>query len=543
MHRLIPTATVLAVAASITVAGAPAMADGSTINSAGYLTSAGKRGVVDLTGTGTKAEVPGEGPIVVSLGDSYISGEAGRWAGNVIKNLDYVRADALGFKAYNDVAGDEAIKDCHRSRQAEVNFTPAGTTSVNLACSGATARSDYDSKTNTWKPGVDFAQQKVRSGAVGVGQAQLLQNLATANPGRIGFVVLSIGGNDFDFGPIVGACVEGFIAGGPCSKDKKITSKVEEPNISTQRTKIAAAIDRLISAVGDKGASNWSLVVQDYPSPVATSSTIRYGETYNARWREGGCPMYNVDLDWANGTALTNIDRTVREAVDLQLAAHPTQNIQFLELQDALKGHRLCEKNVYPVDQPFGPVYDWESKGAVDSTEWVQSIRALGQVINEAVIWPFKTQESLHPNYWAQLAYQSCLAQAYGDGKTVIGGSCLYGGTGLDKNNRPRMDLVSFASQENPGKVSPAKVRHLKKSRFTKRAVKVRWDAPRGAPAGVQYVYRLKTPKKAWKGWIQAGTSESIVVATPDKGRNRIRVAAKWGTRRGDYRQLSLQGR
>lgn len=253
--------------------------------------------------------------------------------------------------------------------------------------------------------------------------------------------------------------------------------------------------------------------------------------------------MYNVDLDWANGTALTNIDRTVREAVDLQLAAHPTQNIQFLELQDALKAHRLCEKNVYPVDQPFGPVYDWQDKGAVDSTEWVQSIRALGQVINEAVIWPFKTQESLHPNYWAQLAYQSCLAQAYGDGKTVIGGTCLYGGTGLDKNNRPRMDLVSFASQENPGKVSPAKVRHLKKSRFTKRAVKVRWDAPRGAPAGVQYVYRLKTSKKAWKGWIQAGTSESIVVATPDKGRYRIRVAAKWGTRRGDYRQLSLQGR
>ena len=208
-----------------------------------------------------------------------------------------------------------------------------------------------------------------------------------------------------------------------------------------------------------------------------------------------------------------------------------------LNLASAFNGRRLCESGVGLYEETG--VANWQTAGAVDKTEWVNQIRT----VTTAGSSPYYLQESLHPNYWAQLAYQSCLAQAYGDGKTVIGGSCLYGGTGLDKNNRPRMDLVSFASQENPGKVSPAKVRHLKKSRFTKRAVKVRWDAPRGAPAGVQYVYRLKTSKKAWKGWIQAGTSESIVVATPDKGRYRIRVAAKWGTRRGDYRQLSLQGR
>jgi hypothetical protein len=47
-----------------------------------------------------------------------------------------------------------------------------------------------------------------------------------------------------------------------------------------------------------------------------------------------------------------------------------------------------------------------------------------GQVVHsDIVIWPFKTQESLHPNYWAQLAYQSCLTQAYGDGTAVIGGT------------------------------------------------------------------------------------------------------------------------
>ena len=504
MHRSVPAAAAIAMAASVTVAVAPASADGSTINSAGYLTSEGKRGVVDLAGTGAKAKVPGDGPIVVSLGDSYISGEAGRWAGNVIKNGDYGVTDALGFNAYNDVGTDEAIKGCHRARQAEVNFTPSGTTSVNLACSGATALSDYSPKSNTWKPGIDFAQQKVRSGAVGVGQAQLLKNLAAANPGRIGFIVLSIGGNDFDFGTIVGTCVEGFI----------------------------------------KGAPNWSLLVQDYPSPVATSSTIRYGETYNQRWGDGGCPMYNVDLDWANDVALTNIDRTVREAVDTQRVSHPTQNIQFLELKEALKGHRLCEKNVYPLDQPFAPVWNWRRKGAVDSSEWVQSIRALGQVVHsDIVIWPFKTQESLHPNYWAQLAYQSCLTQAYGDGTAVIGGTCLYGGTGLDKNGRPRMDLMSFASKKNPAGTAPGKVRNLTKEKFTRRAFKVRWEDPAAVQPGMRFVYRLKTPGRAWKGWLQAGTSHAIVVGTPQKGVYKVQVAAKWGKERGDPRALTYRNR
>jgi hypothetical protein len=140
MHRSLPAAAAIAMAASVTVAVAPASADGSTINSAGYLTSAGKRGVVDLAATGAKAKVPGDGPIVVSLGDSYISGEAGRWGGQRHQERR-LRGDrrAWGTTAYDDVGADEAIKGCHRARQAEVNFTPAGTTSVNLACSGATA--------------------------------------------------------------------------------------------------------------------------------------------------------------------------------------------------------------------------------------------------------------------------------------------------------------------------------------------------------------------------------------------------------------------
>src|SRR4051794_19173966 len=72
-------------------------------------------------------------PTVVSMGDSAISGEAGRWAGNT--NQSSSKTDALGPSAYNDVPGAESTPGCHRSKSAEVHI--GGVQSVNLACSGA----------------------------------------------------------------------------------------------------------------------------------------------------------------------------------------------------------------------------------------------------------------------------------------------------------------------------------------------------------------------------------------------------------------------
>ena len=69
------------------------------------------------------ADGPGVGtPTVVSLGDSAISGEAGRWAGNTNKSPS--RTDALGPTAYFDNAGNtgEQIPGCHRSKAAEVHL-------------------------------------------------------------------------------------------------------------------------------------------------------------------------------------------------------------------------------------------------------------------------------------------------------------------------------------------------------------------------------------------------------------------------------------
>src|SRR3954471_5809523 len=94
------------------------------------------------------ADGPGSGtPWVVSVGDSYISGEAGRWAGNSNNGEGYI--DALGSTAYYDTASNsaETIPRCHRSKAAEA-YIGGGINGLNLACSGAKTSTFTDSSGN-----------------------------------------------------------------------------------------------------------------------------------------------------------------------------------------------------------------------------------------------------------------------------------------------------------------------------------------------------------------------------------------------------------
>ena len=107
-----------------------------------------------VTAPAAHADGPGVGsPWVVSLGDSYISGEAGRWAGS--SNSSSASADALGGTAYYDNAGGtaETINRCHRSKAAEI-YLGGGVNGLNLACSGAKTAT-YRRRSN-FKPGLDF---------------------------------------------------------------------------------------------------------------------------------------------------------------------------------------------------------------------------------------------------------------------------------------------------------------------------------------------------------------------------------------------------
>src|SRR6201999_720629 len=95
------------------------------------------------------ADGPGVGTsAVVSVGDSAISGEAGRWAGNT--NDDPSKVDALGATAYWDTASGEAIPGCHRSKANEIAIG-GGVASANLACSGARTYTQAYSSGNDFK--------------------------------------------------------------------------------------------------------------------------------------------------------------------------------------------------------------------------------------------------------------------------------------------------------------------------------------------------------------------------------------------------------
>jgi len=361
----------------------------------------------------------------VSLGDSYISGEAGRWAGN---SNDSTQTDALGPTAYYDTSSGESIPGCHRSKSAEIII---GTiSSANLACSGATTATQPYSSGNDFKPGLDFYDD----GAGHIGQALALQNFAASH--RVSMVVISIGGNDFNFGSIVQDCVEDFLSSPTwyknyCNDDSSVTSNFTSSNVAAVTADITAALRNVNTALSRDGytTSDYTMVVQNYPSPLPPGSGIRYTESGYTRQDTGGCGFWNNDATWANSTMLPTINNAITSAAN----STGLPNLKLLNLANLLTGRRLCETGVHKLQETS--LANWQSPGAVDLSEWVENIRTVTTVTG-----PYYVQESLHPNYWGQLALRNCLRQAYNAG-TIRGGSCTRSANGLDSLGEPNVAL------------------------------------------------------------------------------------------------------
>ena len=381
-----------------------------------------------LVPTPAQADGPGVGtPYVVSVGDSYISGEAGRWAGS--SNASASRADALGGTAYFDNASNtgEQINRCHRSKSAEVHIG-GGVQSVNLACSGArAATSDGD----YFKPGLDFYD----NGAGKIGQAKALQQFAATH--NVTMVAVSIGGNDFNFAGIVQSCVTDFLASPSwwkdyCKDDSSVVANFTTANVAAVKTRIANAYANVRTAMRNAGYADgsWTMLVQNYPSPIPNGSGFRYSQSGYTRQSTGGCGFWNADADWANGTALPTINNTVTGAI----SQAGITNAKTLNLTPAFNGRRLCEGGVGLYEEVG--LANWTAPTAVDRTEWVNQIRT----VTTAGSSPYYIQESLHPNYWGQLATRSCVRQAY-NGGAPRSGTCVRTGTGLTAAGEPRMTL------------------------------------------------------------------------------------------------------
>ena len=337
-----------------------------------------------------RASGPGEGaPWTVSLGDSYISGEAGRWAGNTNESSSEI--DALGSTAYDDNESDtgELIEGCHRSKSAEVHIG-GGVEGENLACSGA--KTSSFSEEGDFKPGLDFYNSGGHEG-----QALMLQHFAAAH--NVKLVAISIGGNNFNFASIVQTCVEDWLLspnGGPTTAAKKARSRTTSaPATSTKsRAKSRPRSKTWRTAMTNAGysASQYTILVQDYPSPIPNGSGFRYSQSGYTRQTVGGCGFWNTDANYANSTMLPTIDNAVLAAGE---AHRPVQH-QDMELSSAFNRHRLCEKGVGLLEEEG--LTSWKQAEAVNKTEWINQIRTI-----TAIFPPYEIQEDLHPNYWAQL--------------------------------------------------------------------------------------------------------------------------------------------
>ena len=251
-------------------------------------------------------------PTVVAVGDSAISGEAGRWAGNT--NGDPSRTDALGPTAYYDNAANtaETIPGCHRSKSAEV-LIGGGVTGVNLACSGARTTTTGTGSGDDFKPGIDFYSDA--SGRKG--QALMLREEAARR--NVKAVVVMIGANNYGFGAIVERCVTNWATSPSwwknyCSDDSDMTSRFTATRQQQETTAVRDAFLRVRDAMSGAGysSSQYTIIAQTYWTPIPRASGFRYGETGWTRQSVGGCGIWNRDADWAHTTVVPAMNGSVR---------------------------------------------------------------------------------------------------------------------------------------------------------------------------------------------------------------------------------------
>ncbi len=366
--------------------------------------------------------VPAGPSWIVTVGDSAISGEAGRWAGNT-NNASW-RHDT-GADAYFDNESNtaETTPGCHRSKSAEAHIG-GGVNSLNLACSGART---YTQTGGDFKPGLDWY-----AGPAGTSQVVQLKDFAASN--RVEAVTVLIGANNFGFADIVQQCLTNWLTSPSwwknyCHDDRSIRNRFTSSAVDDRTDEVADALRNVADAMQMAGyePEDYTIIVQTYWSPVPRGADFRYSERGWTRQSVGGCGIWNRDADWANDTAVVKMNQALTEGAVRSGVPHVV-----LDMSQSLDGHRLCERGVGLLEEVG--LSDWQQPGAADLTEWVSQIRTLTTIFG-----PYQLQEGIHSSYWGQLAMRNCLRLAYNAGE-IRGGTCTSTG-GVTDDGEPTMVL------------------------------------------------------------------------------------------------------
>ena len=109
-------------------------------------------------------------------------------------------------------------------------------------------------------------------------------------------------------------------------------------------------------------------------------------------------------------------------------------NIRILDLQSSLNGRRLCENTVGLLEEKGVAVVDEQQARSTRPSGSTSSARRARSAA------PYQIQESVHANYWGQLAMRNCMRLAY-NGGVPRGGNCVRTANGLNSFGEPRMAL------------------------------------------------------------------------------------------------------
>jgi lysophospholipase L1-like esterase len=331
---------------------------------------------------------PGSGPTaIVALGDSFISGEGGRWLGNGSEPLgtrsgtDRAAFGCDGWVCEYDPArvyGASEENECHRSDLAPIRSAPVAVAEkLNLACSGARLA-------NLWPAAMDGRRH--------FGEAPQVDQLAVAaRHHEVRMVVLTAGANDVGFGELVAGCALDWARSSEddpafCRDDAQADVAAALPRMEWGLEKALRGVRRALEEAGYR-RSDYRLVTMGYASPFPSGHWIRYPEDGWSRLSEGGCPVWDADADWAAGEGTDSIVAAMRDAA-------AAVGAEFLDLRHALDGHQLCDRRARRVG-PEGP--------SPETAEWVRRL---------AVVQG-SSRESLHPNAYGQRAIGACIGLLY----------------------------------------------------------------------------------------------------------------------------------
>ncbi|GAA4992212.1 GDSL-type esterase/lipase family protein [Kitasatospora paranensis] len=315
---------------------------------------------------------------VVAMGDSYISGEAGRWQGN----SDTASGSRDGTdRAWTGSGYDPArvygatyASGCDRSDVSEVRSAPTvAQTQVNLACSGATTANVFRAANG----GQSFKGEAP--------QADQLAAVAASNTVKL--ITMSVGGNDLGFADVISTCVQDYeIWYSYCNDDQQAAV---DAKMATAMAGVGKSIDEVRAVMSAAGytSGSYRIVLQSYPSPIPRAAENRYPESGWSRTSTGGCPFWDGDATWAR-------DTLVPEISDHLAAVAAAKGVQFLDLRDLLQGREVCSTATRLATPTTAP--------SATTSEWARFLD-MGTTTQGAL------QESFHPNAYAELALGRCL--------------------------------------------------------------------------------------------------------------------------------------